>query len=202
MAFKISFFNQKGGVGKSSLVLHVASGMAAAGGKVCIVDLDSQRSCLTFHKNCKNNTFDVLSSEDELKSSGKQYNVIIYDHSPDRSVENLPFAGVDLVVVPFQASTLDYMATVTALKTLEKRGQPILTVLNRFVKNREFSKEFVSKIKADHVVAERSIYNRSLSNFTTIYSLTGLSKFAHGASDAKKEINELINKIGEKIKKK
>ena len=37
-----SFFNQKGGVGKTTSVINIASVIAMSGGKILIVDLDSQ----------------------------------------------------------------------------------------------------------------------------------------------------------------
>ena len=42
MATKISFFNLKGGVGKTSLLVNVASCLAYLGKKVLVVDFDAQ----------------------------------------------------------------------------------------------------------------------------------------------------------------
>ena len=42
----ISLLNQKGGVGKTTLAVHISSGLAKRGRKVLLVDADPQRSAL------------------------------------------------------------------------------------------------------------------------------------------------------------
>ena len=42
MTYKISFANQKGGVGKTSLTLHTAGALAERGKKVLVIDMDQQ----------------------------------------------------------------------------------------------------------------------------------------------------------------
>ena len=42
----IAFLNQKGGVGKSTLSIHVATALALRGGRVLLVDADPQHSAL------------------------------------------------------------------------------------------------------------------------------------------------------------
>jgi len=42
MAYKISFINQKGGVGKTSLTLHSSGALAELGKRVLVIDLDPQ----------------------------------------------------------------------------------------------------------------------------------------------------------------
>lgn len=203
--YRISFFNTKGGTGKSTLSIMCAASIADAGAKVCIVDLDTQRTCLTFSARCKNSTFDVVKSEKELQhfeDIGKTYDVLIYDHSPERDPQNLPHVGSNAIIIPFQASGPDTWSTVTAFEALEKRGQPVLKVLNRFDKKRKLSKEFLDEVKVDHIVHERSIYSRTLTEFTTVYTSTGvLPLFAHGLSDARKEIDGLVEKIIDQIKR-
>lgn len=199
--FKIAFFNQKGGVGKSTLAIQVSAGISRKGARVCIVDLDSQRSCLTYATHCQKPEFDVVSSESELEANikaGNEYDVVVFDHSPDRGEENLPHEKADIVVVPFQASVIDYMSTQTAIRALAKRGQPVFTVKNRVAKRNTMAKEF-EEIKTDYTVYERSAYQRVYSRFTSIYELNGLPKYMSGAHEAQKEINGLVDAIRQKI---
>jgi len=44
---KIAFYNNKGGVGKTTLAVNVAHGLALADYKVLLIDLDSQNDCST-----------------------------------------------------------------------------------------------------------------------------------------------------------
>jgi len=45
MAIIISFFNEKGGIGKTTSAVNVAAWLAKSGKKVLLVDLDSQANC-------------------------------------------------------------------------------------------------------------------------------------------------------------
>ena len=49
----ISFANSKGGAGKSTLCLLIASELAAAGTKVLIIDADEQQSCSQWAERCR-----------------------------------------------------------------------------------------------------------------------------------------------------
>lgn len=44
---KIAFYNNKGGVGKTTLAVNIAHGLALADYKVLLIDLDSQNDCST-----------------------------------------------------------------------------------------------------------------------------------------------------------
>lgn len=71
MGKAIAIFNQKGGVGKTTTVINLASLLAAKGQKVLMIDIDPQgnaTSGLGFDKNSQKKTiYDVLINEDEIK---------------------------------------------------------------------------------------------------------------------------------------
>lgn len=49
----ITFANSKGGVGKSTLCLLIATELAVSGSKVLILDTDVQKSCVKWAERCK-----------------------------------------------------------------------------------------------------------------------------------------------------
>ncbi len=191
----ISIWNQKGGVGKSTLAIHLAAGYAAKGLKIGIADLDSQKTCLTFFENCKNPEFIVFNG---LPTEKPDLDILICDHSPERSIENDPVGH--LVLIPIAPSAIDSWATLPALDALSKRKKiNKFVVVNRFQKSRKLMTEFIDKFEHDFIVLERSIYARTIANFGTVFAPRKLPIFAHGLRDAKKEINELIEKIEVKL---
>lgn len=95
----ISFANQKGGVGKTTTCVNVASFMALMGKKVLLVDLDPQgnaTSNLGFSKDGKfNSIYQVMSEE-------KSVNDAIYETKvPNLSIipANIDLAGVEVELV-------------------------------------------------------------------------------------------------------
>lgn len=61
----ISVFNNKGGVGKTTLVYHLANSLAEMGNKVLMIDLDPQCN-LTFHALEEKEILRIWSEEDEF----------------------------------------------------------------------------------------------------------------------------------------
>jgi len=189
----ISVWNQKGGVGKSTLSLQLAAGFSAKGLKVGIADLDNQRTCLTFFKNAEKPEFTVFK---DYPTSKPDLDILICDHSPERNEENDPASMSDLILIPVSPSAIDAWSTIPALDSLSKRHKTKrLVIINRFQSSRKLMADFIDTFDHDFVMKERSIYARTIAGFGTVFAPRNLPIFAHGIRDAKKEINELIKKI-------
>jgi chromosome partitioning protein len=193
----ISVWCGKGGVGKSSLVLAIASCLSSMGFKVGVVDLDEQRSCLTFAKGAEDCGFDVLSAYPEDKPD---YDFLLCDHSPERTHENDPLKICDLVIIPILPSALDAWSVLPAIEALDKRHvYKKMIVVNRYQKNRRMGDEFMDVVSHDFVVSERSIYQRTIANFSPLFKPQGFSLFSYGLKDAQKEIKALVDKMIETL---
>lgn len=193
----ISIFNMKGGCGKSTLTVQLAGGLAAKNSRVAVVDLDEQQSCFTFYKHALNCKFEVFSGFPEKKPEG--FDFLLVDHSPERSEENYP-ENCDLVIMPVVPSAFDAWSTAPTLAALEKRKLKTLVVINKFQAGRQLQNEFVENFEADFKIYERSIYARTIANYSTVHDPRGISKMAYGLGGAKSEIDLLIKKIHEALK--
>ena len=122
MATIISVANQKGGPGKTTTAINIASGLAIAQYRVAIVDTDPQASFHKWNKRRKQESlkpFDVRAVsqgtlEDELTylRNSNQFDVVIVDCPGN--IQDLTLRAVELsdaVLCPVRATAFDFEAT-------------------------------------------------------------------------------------------
>ena len=70
---KFAVFNNKGGVGKSTIAVHVAHGLAVKGNKVLLVDMDAQNDASLFlgfsSEDYSKSLYDVLAGQKDISLS-------------------------------------------------------------------------------------------------------------------------------------
>ena len=110
----IALLNQKGGVGKTTLAIHIAMGLAKNKKKVLLVDSDTQASALDWSAARENETpFSVVgipkpTLHKELRKLEEDYEFIIVDGAPRLyDVARSAIAASDLVIIPVQPSPYD-----------------------------------------------------------------------------------------------
>lgn len=179
----IDFISGKGGTGKTTLALHVAGALAARGASVQVVDLDPQRSALSWFGFAQTQGFDtfvVIAPDKKHKAD-----VVIFDHPP--AMAERPFG--ELVVLTIQPSFFDVMAARRAAATIGNAR--VIDVLNRFSASRQEDAAILAELAPASVVRDRSIYRRSLSIGHTLHDPAALAMY--GARDARAEIDGLID---------
>ena len=111
----ISFVNEKGGVGKTTLVTNVAACLSARGYKVCLVDTDKQQASTVWYNNREKQDI-FISSCTEPKVLNKhvsqlqdQYDLILVDGRPhiDEMLDRTMLAS-DIVIIPVKPSLYDF----------------------------------------------------------------------------------------------
>lgn len=83
--YTLTVANQKGGVGKSSLVLAIAAGLQRNGKRVLVVDLDAQGNCTS----CYNGSKSGLTITDVLQGKTPAKNAIIHTPNGDIIAANI-----------------------------------------------------------------------------------------------------------------
>src|SRR5215470_1230661 len=142
----IAFVNHKGGVGKTTLALHVAGAWTAQGKRIVVVDTDSQGSALDWSEQRTNEglprLFDVLElGRDTLHVEAPEiardvHHVVIDGSSHSAALMRSAMLAANLALVPAQPSPFDGWAAGETLRLFQEaqRFRPLL--IARFVLNR------------------------------------------------------------------
>jgi chromosome partitioning protein len=137
MGSVITFAQQKGGSGKTTVLAHLAAAWAAAGRKVALIDLDGQRSLSRWAGLRADAEIAVIESKDyraggDMKAARRGHDVVLVD-CPG-AVSTLLESAIresDLVIAPCQPSVMDVWALEPVIATAAKLRRPLRILLNR-----------------------------------------------------------------------
>ncbi len=142
----VAFLNHKGGVGKTTLALHVAGAWAAQGKRIVVVDTDSQGSALDWSeqraKEGLPRLFGVLGlTRHTLHVEAPQiardvHHVVIDGSSRIAALMRSAMLAPDLALVPTQPSPFDGWASSETLRLLHEARLFHPRLIARFVLNR------------------------------------------------------------------
>ena len=133
----IALIAQKGGVGKTTIAIHLATAFAAEGRATLILDLDPQASATEWKDHRAAEFPAVLSIQPsrlgkvmkEAKSIGTE--ILILDTAPHSEGTSLEAArAADLVLVPCQPTIMDLRAMSKTTDLLRLVRKPAYAVLN------------------------------------------------------------------------
>ena len=131
----LAFVSQKGGSGKTTLAVAVAVAAARAGDKVAVIDLDPQRSALTWGRRRGGDALDVMTGHpprlrqgiESARSGGAD--VVVVDTGPREGGGAAEAARLaDLVLIPCRPTAVDLAAVPATLATVS--GSEAAVVLN------------------------------------------------------------------------
>ena len=206
----ISFLNQKGGTGKTTVSTNVAAELAYRGYKVLLVDADPQATSLRWAAERpmeKPLPFNVIGMANTSISQQipkmyveNHYDFVVIDGPPRMTAlaRNIMLTS-ELIVMPMRASGYDEWATkeMDELINEARAFKPeIISAIcfNAYTKNTKVAKGVFQKVKDndwsyfDSVLCNRSIYAEAATK--------GLSvREANASSPAVKEIENLVNEI-------
>jgi chromosome partitioning protein len=133
----ITFAQQKGGAGKTTVLAHLAVAWAQAGMRVAVIDLDPQRSLTRWAKLRQDPGITLVESKDyragtDMKAAARGHDLVLVD-CPGAALSLLEAAirESDLVIAPCQPSVMDVWATESVLAAAKRLRTPVRVLLNR-----------------------------------------------------------------------
>jgi chromosome partitioning protein len=134
----ISLINQKGGVGKTTAAVNLASGLAEYGHRILVVDTDPQGSVVQWQSIADGGEFEVLhlpspQLKKDLKTPSRRYDHIVIDSPP--AIEAITRAAIEvsnLAIIPIAPSPLDIWSskeTIALVKTLGKKYRKLIATI-------------------------------------------------------------------------
>ncbi|MEI7788925.1 MAG: ParA family partition ATPase [Chlorobiaceae bacterium] len=205
----ISFQNQKGGVGKTTLSINVAAALALTGLRVLIVDSDPQGSVRDW-ASVREDTppFHVIGMDRptihrDLPAMTENYDHIIIDAPPRVSeLARSAILASDCVVIPVQPSPYDVWAAkeIVAIineATVFKENIKSVFVINRKITNTAIGREVKDALQVynlpvlDAQVCQRVLFAESAATGKTIFEVDPLSQ---AAMEIQTLTNEILNK--------
>lgn len=207
----ISFLNQKGGVGKTTLSVNVAACLAAKGLKVLLVDADKQGSATTWASLRDETPFQVISmprdnlARDVLKLSA-DFGATVIDGPPHaEGVARACIIASDFVALPIEPSGLSTWASELTVRQVREAQMFKENLKCGFVVSRKIGKTVIGReiraMAAEAGIAlltaeieQRVAYAESLTMGKTIFEWSP-------AGAAAQEIKTLTDEIIEHVQK-
>jgi chromosome partitioning protein len=202
----IALVNQKGGVGKTTLAIHLATAFAVAGRHTLVLDLDPQASAAEWKDARAAETPPVMAVPasrlakvfEDTKKIGTE--VLILDTAPHSEGTALTAArSADLILVPCQPSIMDLRALRKTVELLQHVKRPTYAVLNGVAPQGSVADEAENAIIEQYKLAVAPVrlgklvaYNRSLITGQTAQEFEPEGKAAHELRQLYKWASKLV----------
>ena len=202
----ISFANQKGGSGKTTISANLAVLWSNSNYKVAIVDADKQSSMKNWLEARKKYygegdtgltliSFDAFNFVNELKSIKRQYDFIIIDSPPSITYETIQIVKAsDFIYVPVQPSPLDLLATIPFLNLAKQEKKQAIVIMNRVMPRVKITDAMVYRLRYAGAKLARSRISSKVIYAETFSVGRGVVDISV-SSDSSKEIINLGNEI-------
>ena len=152
----ISIQNQKGGVGKTTLAIHISHALSLKGTKVLLVDADPQGSARDWAAARSDKTpFSVIGLDRptvhrDLPALAKDFDHVVIDGPPRVSdLARSAIIAADIVVVPIQPSPYDVWAADEVIKLIQEASVFKENLKSVFAINRKITNTAIGRDVAD-----------------------------------------------------
>lgn len=202
MAKIIAILNGKGGVGKTTSTINIATAIQRKGFSVAVVDTDPQGSISNWfdEEKCAFDLTEAASEKEvyQVRKSLKSYDYVIIDGAA--AISAISSAAVmvsDLVIIPVTPSPLDFAACGAILAVIEAR-QDLQPVEARFLITKKVQQSKMLAVLKDSITDTGvQSFRTAISNRTAYVKamLDGSTVFDTDDGAAKGEIDVLTNEI-------
>ncbi|WP_311319117.1 ParA family partition ATPase [Paracoccus maritimus] len=205
----ISFLNQKGGVGKTTLSVNVAGCLARQGHRVLLIDADKQGSATTWASLREDAPFQVVSmaranmARDALKLA-QDYDHTIIDGPPHaEEIARSCIVASDFVALPIEPSGLSTWASDLTVRQVKEAQEFKPSLKCGFVVSRKIGKTVIGRdirnmaAEAGLPILESEIEQRvafaeGMTMGQTIFEWAGDSNAAREIERLTKEIEQYV----------
>ena len=206
MGHVITFAQQKGGAGKTTILAHLAHASTLGRQSVALIDFDPQGSLTRWAELARIDGMDLMETasyraSSDIREASKDHDLTLVDcPGSAASVLEAAIRESDMVVAPCQPSVMDIWATEPTLQMCHSASVPARILLNRVPPRGLTADDAARALKKDGAtilrtrLGNRVAYSRGLAEGTTAMGLPGQQA-------AKKEIGALHKEIARNLKK-
>lgn len=137
MGYVITFAQQKGGAGKTTVLAHLAVGWMRTGKSVAVIDLDAQRSLTRWAEIRDDDKLSLIDTKSyraasDMKHARRSHDLVLVDcPGTDTTLLDNVLRETDMVITPCQPSAMDVWASQAVITSAARFKTPCRILLNR-----------------------------------------------------------------------